>query len=94
MRLWPLGDTLHTHLNRFADSKDEGPLVLTHIYLLLGFALPLWLYPLKAYRTGVLALWHITEAIAHAVTPPQFSFLATLANLHIFHSLSFLLLWA
>ena len=29
----------------FLDEKDSGPLILTHVYLLLGFAVPLWIYP-------------------------------------------------
>lgn len=29
--------------DRFQDSQDAGPVVLTHIYLLVGCAAPLWL---------------------------------------------------
>ena len=32
-------------LRMFLDDKDSGPLILTHVYLLLGFAVPLWIYP-------------------------------------------------
>jgi dolichol kinase len=30
-------------LRRFTDERDSGPLILTHMYLLLGCALPLWI---------------------------------------------------
>ena len=31
-------------MERFRDEKDPGPLLLTHIYLLLGCAIPVWLH--------------------------------------------------
>lgn len=34
---------LNIALRRFTDSRDSGPLILTHIYLLLGCAFPTWL---------------------------------------------------
>ena len=34
---------LNVALRRFTDSRDSGPLILTHIYLLLGCAFPTWL---------------------------------------------------
>ena len=37
---------------QFVDSKDSGLLILSHVYLLAGFALPLWLYPLRVYTNG------------------------------------------
>ncbi|XP_032828983.1 dolichol kinase [Petromyzon marinus] len=39
----PLGGILRASLPALVDERDSGPLVLTHIYLLLGMALPLWL---------------------------------------------------
>lgn len=39
----PLAAPLSAFLARFLDSRDGGTLVLTHLYLLLGCALPLWL---------------------------------------------------
>ncbi|XP_051961443.1 dolichol kinase-like [Xyrauchen texanus] len=44
-RIRPLGPPLRRLLNLFLDERDSGPLILTHIYLLLGIALPLWLSP-------------------------------------------------
>ncbi|XP_022201193.2 dolichol kinase [Nilaparvata lugens] len=40
-----IGGYLEAGFAAFADSKDEGPLALTPIYLLIGFAGPLWLHP-------------------------------------------------
>ena len=54
-RIGPFGETIHSALEVFLDEKDSGPLILTHLYLLLGFAVPLWLYPvdyLKSDSTG------------------------------------------
>ncbi|XP_028830469.1 dolichol kinase [Denticeps clupeoides] len=44
-RIRPLGPHLRLLLTHFLDERDSGPLVLTHIYLLVGVALPLWLMP-------------------------------------------------
>lgn len=41
----PLGQVIQSALITFVDEKDAGPLILTHLYLLLGCAVPLWLYP-------------------------------------------------
>ncbi|KAG8447954.1 hypothetical protein GDO86_015166 [Hymenochirus boettgeri] len=41
----PLGKILQNLLVVFLDERDSGPLILTHIYLLLGMSLPVWLYP-------------------------------------------------
>ncbi|XP_077334698.1 dolichol kinase [Lithobates pipiens] len=41
----PLGQTLRTLLTLFLDERDSGPLILSHIYLLLGISLPVWLFP-------------------------------------------------
>ena len=50
-RIWPLGEPLHQLLIPFTDSRDSGILIVTHTYLLLGFSLPVWLYPLKDIHT-------------------------------------------
>jgi dolichol kinase len=44
-RLPPFGAAIESAFRQFRDEKDSGPLTLTHIYLLIGFALPLWLLP-------------------------------------------------
>jgi hypothetical protein len=36
----------HSYLSPFVDQRDSGPLILTHVYLLVGCALPVWLFPL------------------------------------------------
>ena len=54
-RIGPFGSTVHSALVVFLDDKDSGDLILTHVYLLLGLALPLWLFPVdysKADPTG------------------------------------------
>ena len=55
----PLAAPLSAFLARFLDSRDGGTLVLTHLYLLLGCAVPLWLadalpgiHPLPGAGTG------------------------------------------
>ncbi|XP_069842299.1 dolichol kinase [Dendropsophus ebraccatus] len=44
-RIRPLGQTLRNLLTLFLDERDSGPLILTHLYLLLGMSLPVWLFP-------------------------------------------------
>ncbi|EDV26925.1 uncharacterized protein TRIADDRAFT_54357 [Trichoplax adhaerens] len=39
----PFGPWIHDHLQIFIDTRDSGIVILTHIYLLVGCALPLWL---------------------------------------------------
>ena len=38
-----VGQALHTYMVQFTDERDEGVLILTHVYLLLGCAMPVWL---------------------------------------------------
>ena len=42
-RLPPLGAVLHTYIGSFADKRDEGVMVLSHIYLLAACAAPVWI---------------------------------------------------
>lgn len=60
LRLWPVGEVLNEYLNTFRDKQDQGPLILTPIYLLVGFTVPFWLHysgtsDLTLY-SGVIAL--------------------------------------
>lgn len=53
-RIRPLGHTLRSLLSLFLDERDSGPLILTHIYLLLGMSLPIWLIPRPCTQKGSL----------------------------------------
>ena len=44
-KLGPMSNAIEKCFKTFRDEKDRGFLTLTHIYLLIGCALPLWLYP-------------------------------------------------
>ncbi|XP_014772611.1 dolichol kinase [Octopus bimaculoides] len=39
----PLSSSLESSLSLFLDEKDSGPLLVSHIYLLVGFSVPVWL---------------------------------------------------
>ena len=39
--MWPFGSVLHESFSLFKDDKDAGPVILTHLYLLAGFTVPL-----------------------------------------------------
>ena len=43
LEVWPLGVVLEESFRVFVDSRDQGPLILTHLYLLTGCTVPLWL---------------------------------------------------
>lgn len=44
-RMWLVSGLLNQCVNSFRDEKDAGILTLTHMYLLIGVSLPLWLLP-------------------------------------------------
>ncbi|KAI7905370.1 uncharacterized protein BX663DRAFT_499487 [Cokeromyces recurvatus] len=56
--IWPWGKSLHVFLTEFIDSRDLGPVILSHIYLLLGCASPVWLGSsnVLASLAGILSL--------------------------------------
>ncbi|KAI7891798.1 uncharacterized protein EV154DRAFT_216684 [Mucor mucedo] len=56
--VWPWGKSLHVFLTEFIDNRDLGPVILSHIYLLLGCASPVWLGSsnVLASLSGILAL--------------------------------------
>ena len=56
-RMWPGGEGLHASLLPLLDSQDSGPLLLSHLYLLLGISLPLWVTPLRQYGHGELQVY-------------------------------------
>lgn len=37
----------------FKDSKDEGQIALTPLYLMIGCAAPLWIYPFKFFKFNI-----------------------------------------
>ncbi|XP_003738877.2 dolichol kinase [Galendromus occidentalis] len=54
LQIDPLGSSIQKIFDAFLDEKDQGPLVVSHIYLLLGCSLPFLLYPGEDYsRDGV-----------------------------------------
>ncbi|KAI8369775.1 hypothetical protein BD560DRAFT_397785 [Blakeslea trispora] len=56
--VWPWGKSLHVFLTEFIDNRDLGPVILSHIYLLLGCASPVWLGSTNvlASLSGILSL--------------------------------------
>ncbi|XP_063172603.1 dolichol kinase [Candoia aspera] len=50
----PFGHMLRHSLSLFLDERDSGPLILTHIYLLLGMSFPVWLLPRPCAPKGTL----------------------------------------
>ncbi|KAJ3142624.1 hypothetical protein HK100_012476 [Physocladia obscura] len=42
-KVYPYGVALHTFMRTFFDQKDSGVFILSHIYLLVGCALPIWI---------------------------------------------------
>ncbi|KAG1144293.1 hypothetical protein G6F37_007443 [Rhizopus arrhizus] len=56
--VWPWGKNLHIFLTEFIDNRDLGPIILSHMYLLLGCASPIWIGSSNflASLSGILAL--------------------------------------
>ncbi|XP_072037883.1 dolichol kinase-like [Amphiura filiformis] len=43
-QVWPLGEALQSASQTLGDAQDTGVIFLSHLYLLLGLAVPVWLY--------------------------------------------------
>ena len=43
--IYPFGNTLNKYLTTFVDERDRGYPILTHLYLLFGFSIPIWIFP-------------------------------------------------
>ncbi|CAO3589743.1 unnamed protein product [Absidia cylindrospora] len=56
--VWPYGKALHMFLTEFIDNRDLGPVILSHIYLLIGCAVPVWLGSSNTFASlsGILSL--------------------------------------
>jgi len=67
-----LSASLTSSLAPFLDSKDGGKLILTHLYLLVGVSLPIWLWPgplqpsSLALHSGILATG-VVDSVASVV---------------------------
>ncbi|KAJ3013324.1 hypothetical protein HKX48_005829 [Thoreauomyces humboldtii] len=42
-RVWPVGGHIQDFLHQFLNQRDCGPVIVSHLYLLVGCALPVWL---------------------------------------------------
>ncbi|KAG0296094.1 hypothetical protein BGZ98_001120, partial [Dissophora globulifera] len=54
----PFGKEIHLFLVGFLDARDGGPIILSHLYLLMGCAVPVWLAEqhILAGLSGIFAL--------------------------------------
>ena len=73
--LYPVGAPIHVFFNEFIDSKDSGPVILSHFYLLTGSAGGVWLEGsgIKRY-SGVLALGIGDALVGFPCASIQYSF--------------------
>ncbi|KAG0248082.1 hypothetical protein BG011_000548 [Mortierella polycephala] len=64
----PLGKEIHLFLIDFLDDRDGGPIILSHLYLLMGCAAPVWLaeHHILAGLSGIFALG-VGDAMASIV---------------------------
>ena len=53
-QVWPLGEALQSASQTLGDAQDTGVIFLSHLYLLLGLAVPVWLYTgVYGYHIGM-----------------------------------------
>jgi len=64
----PFGKEIHLFLVGFLDARDGGPIILSHLYLLVGCAAPVWLAEkhILAGLSGIFALG-VGDAMASIV---------------------------
>lgn len=64
----PFGKEIHLFLVGFLDGRDGGPIILSHLYLLMGCAAPVWLaeHHILAGLSGIFALG-VGDAMASIV---------------------------
>ncbi|KAF9427320.1 hypothetical protein BGZ94_005126 [Podila epigama] len=64
----PFGKEIHLFLVGFLDDRDSGPIILSHLYLLMGCAAPVWLaeHHILAGLSGIFALG-VGDAMASIV---------------------------
>ena len=43
VKVWPIGEAVENSFQVFVDSRDAGPIILTHLYLMVGCTIPVWL---------------------------------------------------
>lgn len=62
-RIPPFGEALHVAYSLFRDDQDDGELILTPLYLLIGMSLPLWLSSADMFESGHISLYSGVLAI-------------------------------
>jgi len=64
----PFGKEIHLFLVGFLDARDGGPIILSHLYLLMGCATPVWLaeHHILAGLSGIFSLG-VGDAMASIV---------------------------
>lgn len=60
-KMYPFGPLVDNLMIKFVNDKDPGNILISHIYLLLGCAIPLWLnltynFPSLIEYTGILSI--------------------------------------